>query len=147
MKSSFASCPGWPARQSSADRPESSAIIPFLASNSPFLMFVGALRLKQSALSILLLTAASVILVSCGNNYNQNQAPGTPTEANPATIRVHVFVSNPLFPVNTSTLPVLNVVDGQRDLLSPGVVSVGATSTSPGTMVIFPNKRFSFVFS
>jgi hypothetical protein len=110
-------------------------------------MFVGALRLKQSALSILLLTAASVILVSCGNNYNQNQAPGTPTEANPATIRVHVFVSNPLFPVNTSTLPVLNVVDGQRDLLSPGVVSVGATSTSPGTMVLFPNKRFSFVFS
>ena len=103
--------------------------------------------MKQSGFAILLLAAASVILVSCGNNYNNNQNTGLPTEANPATIRVHVFVSNPLFPVNTSAVPVLNVVDGQRDLLSPGVVSVGATSPTPGMMVLFPNKRFTFVFS
>jgi hypothetical protein len=60
---------------------------------------------------------------------------------------VHVFVSNPLFPNATTTAPVLNVVDGQRDLLSPGVISVGATSTIPGLMVLFPNKRFTLVFS
>ena len=67
--------------------------------------------------------------------------------ANPATIKVHVFVSNPLFPNGTITAPVLNVVDGQRDLLSPSVISVGATSPTPGLMVLFPNKRFTLVFS
>lgn len=110
-------------------------------------MSLEGLRLKQSALAILLLTTASVILVSCGGNYNNNLNTGLPPEANPSTIRVHVFVSNPLFPVNTSAVPVLNVVDGQRDLLSPGIVSVGATSLTPGMMVLFPNKRFTLVFS
>src|SRR2546422_3396283 len=49
-------------------------------------------------------------------------------------------VSNPLFPNGSSTAAVLNVVDGQRDLLSPGVISVGTTSPSPGLMVLFPNR-------
>ncbi len=103
--------------------------------------------MRQSAFAILLLTAASLILVSCGTNYNNNNGIGTTPGANPATIKVHVFVSNPLFPNATTTAPVLNVVDGQRDLLSPGVISVGATSTIPGLMVLFPNKRFTLVFS
>ncbi len=101
--------------------------------------------MRQSAFAILLLTAASLILVSCGTNYNNGI--GTTPGANPKTIKVHVFVSNPLFPNATTTAPVLNVVDGQRDLLSPGVISVGATSTIPGLMVLFPNKRFTLVFS
>jgi hypothetical protein len=108
-------------------------------------MFLGVPGLRQSAFAILLLTAASLILVSCGTNYNNGI--GTTPGANPATIKVHVFVSNPLFPNATTTAPVLNVVDGQRDLLSPGVISVGATSTIPGLMVLFPNKRFTLVFS
>ena len=102
--------------------------------------------MRQSAFAILFLAAATAVLVSCGNNYNNNQLGQTPG-ANPATIKVHVFVSNPLFPNVTSTAPVLNVVDGQRDLLSPRVVSVGATSPTPGMMVLFPNKRFTLVFS
>jgi hypothetical protein len=110
-------------------------------------MFLGALRLRQSAFAILVLTAASAILVSCGNNYNNLNTPGLPTEANPATIRVHVFVSNPLFSTGSSAVPVLNVVDGQLDLISPNVVSVGATSPTPGPMVLYPNKRFTLVFS
>ena len=69
------------------------------------------------------------------------------TQINPATIKVHVFVSNPLFPNGSSTAAVLNVVDGQRDLLSPGVISVGATSPTPGLMVLFPNKRFTLIYS
>ncbi len=101
--------------------------------------------MRQSAFAILVLAAAAV-LVSCGTNYN-NTGLGTTPGANPATIKVHVFVSNPLFPNGTSTAPVLNVVDGQRDLLSPAVISVGATSTNPGSMVLFPNKRFTLVFS
>jgi len=112
-------------------------------------MFLGASRLRQSALSILLLVAASAILVSCGNNNNFNNTLGLPPEANPATIKVHVFVSNPLFSngASASGVPVLNVVDGQLDLISPSVVSIGATSPTPGMMVLFPNKRKTLVFS
>ena len=80
--------------------------------------------MKQSAFAILLLVAASAVLVSCGNNYNYNLSSGPPL-ANPAKIKLHVFVSNPLFPNSSSTTPVLNVVDGQLDLISPGVISVG----------------------
>ncbi len=105
--------------------------------------------MRQSALSILLLVAASAILVSCGNNNNFNNTLGLPPEANPATIKVHVFVSNPLFSngASASGVPVLNVVDGQLDLISPSVVSIGATSPTPGMMVLFPNKRKTLVFS
>jgi hypothetical protein len=107
-------------------------------------MFLGASRLKQAVFSVLVLAAACGALVSCGSNYN----PTTPgTVANPATIKVHVFVSNPLFPNGASTAPVLNVVDGQLDLLSPSVIDVGATSPNPGMMVLFPNKRFTLVYS
>jgi len=102
--------------------------------------------LRQSAFAILVLAAAAAALVSCGTNYNNTNFATIPG-ANPATIKVHVFVSNPLFPNGTSTAPVLNVVDGQRDLLSTGVISVGATSANPGSMVLFPNKRFTLVFS
>jgi hypothetical protein len=109
-------------------------------------MFLGAPRLRQSALAILVLVAASAILVSCGSNYNNNPI-GTQPVANPATIKVHVFVSNPLFSTGSSTAPVLNVVDGQLDLISPGLISVGATSPTPGTMVLFPNKGRTLVFS
>ncbi len=92
--------------------------------------------MKQSVFAILVLVAASAVLVSCGSNYNSHH-PGPPL-ANPATIKVHVFVSNPLFPNGTSTAPVLNVVDGQLDLISPSVISVGATS---------PNARHDGAFS
>lgn len=85
-----------------------------------------------------------MVLVSCGTNYNS--AIGSTTVANPATIRVHVFVSNPLFPSGTATSGVLNVVDGQLDLISPNVVSVSTTSPQPGMLVLFPNKRFTAVF-
>lgn len=107
-------------------------------------MFLGASGLKQAVFSVLALAAACGMLVSCGSNYNPT-TPGTVT--NPATIKVHVFVSNPLFPNGTSTAPVLNVVDGQLDLLSPSVIDVGATSPNPGMMVLFPNKRFTLVYS
>jgi hypothetical protein len=107
-------------------------------------MFLGASGLKQAALAFLVLITASAALVSCGTNYSST---GSTTQANPATIKEHVFVSNPLFPNGSSTAAVLNVVDGQLDLLSAGVISVGATSPSPGLMVLFPNKGFTLVFS
>jgi len=105
--------------------------------------------LRQSVLAILVLITSSAILVSCGSNNNFNNTLGLPPEANPATIKVHVFVSNPLFSNrgSASGVPVLNVVDGQLDLISPSVVSVGATSPNPGMMVLFPNKKKTLVFS
>src|SRR5260370_38566158 len=81
---------------------EGYVILPFLASSAPFLMFLGAPRLRQSGFAILVLVTGSAMLVSCGNNYNNLNTPGLPTEANPATIRVHVFVSNPLFSTGSS---------------------------------------------
>jgi hypothetical protein len=112
-------------------------------------MFLGAPRLRQSVVAILVLITSSAILVSCGSNNNFNNTLGLPPEANPATIKVHVFVSNPLFSNggSASGVPVLNVVDGQLDLISPSVVSVGATSPNPGMMVLFPNKKKTLVFS
>jgi hypothetical protein len=109
-------------------------------------MFLGVPGLKKSAVAMLLVVAASSVLVSCGNNNNYNVVTGPPV-ANPSKIKLHVFVSNPLFPSGSSTSPVLNVVDGQLDLISPSVVSVLATSPLPGMMVLFPNKRFTLVFS
>ena len=110
-------------------------------------MFLGVPGLKQSAVAILLLVAASAVLVSCGNNnYNYNLSSGPPL-ADPTKIKLHVFVSNPLYPNSSSTTPVLNVVDGQLDLISPGVISVVSSSPLPGMMVLFPNKRFTLVFS
>lgn len=100
--------------------------------------------MRQSAFAILVLAAATAVLVSCGSNYSTTT--GSNPVVNPANIKVHVFVSNPLFPNGASTAPVLNVVDGQLDLLSPSVISVGNTSPTPGFMVLFPNKRFTLVF-
>jgi hypothetical protein len=108
-------------------------------------MSLGASGLKQAAFVLFLLITASVALVSCGSNYSSTGI--APNQANPATIKVHVFISNPLFPNGTSTAAVLNVVDGQTDLLSPSVISVGSASPSPGLMVLFPNKRFTLIYS
>jgi hypothetical protein len=110
-------------------------------------MFLGAPRLRRSLFVILLLAVAGASLVSCGSNNNLNNTIGLPPQANPATIRVHVFVSNPLFSSGAATTAVLNVVDGQLDLISPNVISVAATNPTPGPMFLLPNKKSTLVFS
>jgi hypothetical protein len=98
--------------------------------------------LKKAAFAILVLVAAGAVLVSCGSYSSSN-----PTNQPPSSSTFRVFVSNPLFTNGTSTSPVLNVVDALQDLLLSSVVSVGSTSPDPGLMVLFPNKRFTLVFS
>jgi hypothetical protein len=98
--------------------------------------------LKKAVYAIALLVTACAGLVCCGS-YNSSTSNQQRTNA----IKVRAFVSNPLFPNGTSSFPVLNVVDALNDLLSPGVVSVAATSPTPGLMVLLPNKRFTLVFS
>jgi hypothetical protein len=125
------------------DRPSlPSAIIRILASNSPFLKLPGVPGLKKAASAILVLFAAGAVLISCGK-YNSSSS----TNQRPSSGTFRVFVSNPLFTNGTSTAPVLNVVDALKDLLLPSVVSVGSASPDPGLMVLFPNKRFTLVFS
>src|SRR5205085_6077686 len=97
----------------------------------------------KAALGILALIVGSAAQLSCGS-YNPSISA---TQQNPTAIKLRAFVSNPLFPNGTSTAAVLNVVDALQDLLSSGVISVGATSPTPGFMVLFPNKRFTLVFS
>lgn len=107
-------------------------------------MFLGASGLKPSVLAILilLLVAVSLVLVSCGNDYSYTNT-GAPT---PSTLTFRAFISNPLFPSGSSSTPVLNVVDALDDIAF-NAISVGATSPAPGLMVVFPNKRFTIVFS
>jgi hypothetical protein len=109
-------------------------------------MFLGAPGLKRATLAILVLTASTAILLSCGSNYNPTVV-GSNTVANPATIRVPVFVSNPLSPNGTSNQAVVNVVNGETDLISPNAIPLGSSAPMPGMMVLFPNKLFTAVFS
>ncbi len=98
--------------------------------------------MKKAALAILVLIAASAGMISCGS-YNPSGSSNQPT---PSAVTIRAFISNPLFPAGTSTAAVLNVVDALEDIQS-NVVSVGATSPTPGLLVLFPNKRFTLVFS
>jgi len=50
-------------------------------------------------------------------------------------------------PAGGSATPVLNVVDALNDKLSTSTVSLLTTSPFPGLMELFPNKRFTLVFS
>ena len=110
---------------------------------------LGKARLNKAAwhkatLAVLVLIASSAGQLSCGS---YNPSTSSTAQQNPSGIKLRAFVSNPLFPNGTSTAAVLNVVDALQDLLSSGVISVGATSPTPGFMVLFPNKRFTLVFS
>lgn len=92
---------------------------------------------------LLLLVSAGAGLVACGS-YTSSQLN---TNQNPSGSKFRVFVTNPLFPAGTTTAPVLNVVDALKDLLTTSLISVVTTSPEPGLMVLFPNKRFTLVYS
>jgi hypothetical protein len=99
-------------------------------------------RLSRTFWDLLALFAVTVVLFYCGSynpigNQNFTQGP----------VKLRAFVSNPLSPVGGSATPVLNVVDALKDQLSISSVSLLTTSPFPGLMELFPNKRFTLVFS
>ncbi|MGH9545279.1 MAG: YncE family protein [Terriglobales bacterium] len=96
--------------------------------------------MNRPALAILLLVTGAG-LISCGSSSS-----GTNQPPPPGSVKLRAFISNPLFPNGTATAAVLNVVDALNDVQS-SVVSVGSSSPTPGMMVLFPNKRFTLVFS
>src|SRR2546427_712881 len=100
-------------------------------------MLLGVPGLKKAAFAISLLVTACAGLVTCGR-YNSSRSGNQQNTPKTNAIKVRAFISNPLFPNGTSTSPVLNVVDAVNDLLSPGVVSVAASSPTPGLMVLLP---------
>ena len=97
--------------------------------------------MNRPALAVLLLVT-SAGLISCGSSNSSTNQPPPP----PGSVKLRAFISNPLFPNGTSTAAVLNVVDALNDVQA-SVVSVGSSSPTPGMMVLFPNKRFTLVFS
>jgi hypothetical protein len=99
--------------------------------------------LKRASITIAVLVAVSVALVSCGsyNNPSTQQQSGS-------GLKFRAFVSNPLRPGSTGgTVPVLEVVDASQDKLSGFIVNMTGGGNQPGLMAVSPSKRFTVVFS
>jgi hypothetical protein len=110
-------------------------------------MLFGVPGLKRILVSIFLVVAACVTIISCGS-YS---APATTNK--PSGLAFRVFISNPLFPGQTGVtgvnLPVLNIVNAARDedVLSTSVVSLAGASVQPGLMAVSPNLKYTLVYS
>ena len=106
-------------------------------------MLFGVPGLKRIFVSIFVLLAASVSIISCGYSGKSSR-----TTHKPSGLPFRVFISNPLFPTGTGTnLPVLNIVDALRDVLSTSVVSLIGDSPQPGLMAVSSNLKFTLVYS
>jgi hypothetical protein len=105
-------------------------------------MLFGVPGLKRIFLSVFVLIAASVTIISCGSSK-----PSTTTHR-ASGLKFRVFVSNPLFPTGTGiNLPVLNIVDASQDVLSNSfLVSLAGASVQPGLMVVSSNLKFTLVY-
>jgi hypothetical protein len=106
-------------------------------------MLFGVPGLKRIFLSIFVLIAASVTIISCGSSKPSS------TTHKPSGLKFRVFISNPLFPSGTGiNLPVLNIVDASRDVLSTSfLVSLAGASVQPGLMAVSSNLKFTLVYS
>ncbi len=104
-------------------------------------MLFGVPGLKRTLLSIFALVTACVAIISCGSNNSSSTTHAT------SKLKFRVFVSNPLFPSGAGNSPVLNIVDASKDVLSPSLVTLAASSVQPGLMAVSPNLKFTLVFS
>ncbi len=109
-------------------------------------MLFGVPGLKRLFLSIFVLLAVSVTIISCGSSGNSSS-----TTHKPSGLTFRVFISNPLFPTGggaTGTnVPVLNIVDALHDILSTSLVSLSGDSSQPGLMALSPNLKLTLVYS
>jgi hypothetical protein len=88
--------------------------------------------------------AAATVLLSCGSGYNNRG--GTQSG-----LTSRAFVSNPVHPsFSGGGIPVLEVMDANRDLLSGLTVSLSSLTANlrdPGMMSVSPNHGFTLVMS
>jgi hypothetical protein len=110
-------------------------------------MLFGVPGLKRIFISILVLIAVGVTIVSCGSSNSST------TTHKPSGLTFRVFISNALFPTGTgavrTNLPVLNIVNAlpNEDVLSTSVVSLIGASTQPGLMAVSPSLNDTLVYS
>jgi len=103
-------------------------------------MLFGVPDLKKILTTTAVLVGFCVAFLSCGGSSSNT--------LHSSGLKFRVFVSNPLFPGVIGPAPVLNVVDATQDVLSLFRIPLGGSPASaPGFMLLFPNKRFTLVFS
>ena len=103
-------------------------------------MLLGVPGLKKTMISLAVLVAASVTIVSCGSS-NSSSAKHM------SGLKFRAFVSNPLSGGGAVGLPAIDIVDATQDLLSPSTVSLLGLVNQPGLMVVSPDLRSTLVFS
>jgi hypothetical protein len=100
--------------------------------------------LRRTSITIAVLIATSVALLSCGS-YNSSSSS---TQGSTSGLKFRAFVSNPLRPLSTGgTTPVIEIVDALQDKLPGSAISLLGASADPGIMLVSPNKKFTLVFS
>jgi hypothetical protein len=95
--------------------------------------------LKRSSIAV------PVILAACLASFSCYSAPPS-SQITTSKLKFRAFVSNPLQPgLGGSGVPVLNIVDASKDVLSTFTISMG--SGNPNLMTVTPNKRLTLVFN
>jgi hypothetical protein len=109
-------------------------------------MLFGVSGLKRTLSGLFLSVMGVAVLLSC-SGYNSN------TNTTRSSGLAHrAFVSNPVFPGTTGAgLPVLQVIDDAKDLLSPfafiSLGTLGSGTNSAGIMAVSPKRDRTLVFS
>ena len=99
--------------------------------------------MRRTSISIVVLIATSLVMVSCGNYNNPSSS-----QQRTSGLKFRAFVSNPLRPLSTGgTAPVIEIVDALKDTLSGFAINLLGASPEPGLMVVSPNRKFTLVFS
>lgn len=95
--------------------------------------------MKQAFATVVLLSALSVALVSCGGS--SSNPPST------SGLKFRAFITNPLFPLQTGGgAPVIDIMDASKDVLSFFRVDLSSSVLNPGMMAVSPNKKLTLVF-
>jgi hypothetical protein len=114
-------------------------------------MLFGVPGLNRILVSIGVVVAVSVSIISCGSNNSSSTS--LTISGKPSGLKFRVFISNPLFQSGTglggvATTPVLNIVDATKDVLDlTSAVVLAGESVQPGLMALAPNLKYTAVFS
>lgn len=96
--------------------------------------------MKKALISLVVLAAASVTIVSCGG-YNNSAY----TSQRPSKLAFRAFVSNPLFPGGGGNNPVVNIINATKDVLSLSTINL--SGAQGGLMAVSPDLRYTIVVS